>query len=142
MIAVELTKRVPFRALTRPTLNSLILSAQKVLKIPAKFVLSVAVVSDKEIRKVNREHRGKDKATDVLSFRYDDLSGEIIISADRVRAQAKEFNNTISQEAAFMVVHGITHIMGYDHERSAKAAKEQQQLEQKILKQCGFTYAR
>ncbi|MFC1598268.1 rRNA maturation RNase YbeY [Patescibacteria group bacterium] len=142
MITAELTKRVPFRALSQATVKQLITKAKPALKIPEGFTLSVAIVSDQEIAKVNKKYRGKPAATDVLSFRYDDLSGEIIIAADRVREQAKQFGNTLSQEAAFMVVHGLVHIMGWDHTRSKKEEEQQQQLERKILQQCQINYAR
>lgn len=138
----ELHKAVPFRYLTRPQAAKLFRAAEKVVDIPKSFLFSVAVVSDERIHEMNRIYRHKDKPTDVLSFRYDELTGEIILSADTIRAQATEFGHSIHVEAAFMLVHGILHVLGWDHERSAKEAREMRSLEHSILRLCGLAFAR
>jgi probable rRNA maturation factor len=78
----------------------------------------------------------------VLSFRYDDDTAEIILSAQKIRAQAKEYGHTQKMEAAFLLVHGLLHTLGWDHERSAKEAKEMRDLEVTILRRCGIECAR
>lgn len=138
----EVQHIVPFDDLPSELIDRLFTAAGKTVTIPEQFNFSVALVSDEEIQPLNKEYRGKDYATDVLSFRYDDLSGEIVISADRIRAQAKEFGHSSRVEAAFMLVHGILHIMGWDHERSEKEATEMRALEHQILQQCGVEFAR
>jgi probable rRNA maturation factor len=81
---------------------------------------TIAFVSDKRIRELNRQFRGIDKATDVLSFRADgpDESnlGDIAISAETAAAQAKESGLSFDGEIAQLILHGLLHLSGYDHE--------------------------
>ena len=81
---------------------------------------TIAFVSDKRIRELNRQFRGIDKATDVLSFPADgpDESnlGDIAISAETAAAQAKENGLTFDNEIAQLILHGLLHLSGYDHE--------------------------
>ena len=81
---------------------------------------TIAFVSDKRIRELNRRFRGIDKATDVLSFPADgpdELTlGDIAISAETAAAQAKETGLTFDNEIAQLILHGLLHLSGYDHE--------------------------
>ena len=86
--------------------------------------ISVALVDDVSMRRVNRRFHGADRATDVLAFpmadkkkdSHDRLLGEIIVSIDRARVQAKRFGNTLDKEVALYLVHGLLHLLGYrDH---------------------------
>lgn len=90
--------------------------------------MSLSVVADAVIRKLNRQYRGKDATTDVLSFGYEDarefvrpkkdtvrILGDVFVSLPQVRRQAKQIGRSVSQEFALMVVHGTLHLMGYDH---------------------------
>lgn len=88
-------------------------------------ILNIAFLGDEEIRVLNRDHRGIDKTTDVLSFHYyddfsdispDDIAGEIILSESRILAQALEHQHTPQKECEILVLHSILHILGYDHE--------------------------
>jgi probable rRNA maturation factor len=81
---------------------------------------TIAFVSDKKIRELNRQFRGIDKATDVLSFPSDgpdkqDL-GDIAVSVDTAAAQAKENGLKLDKEIAQLILHGLLHLSGYDHE--------------------------
>ena len=78
---------------------------------------TIAFVSDKKIRELNRQFRGVDKATDVLSFPSDgpDL-GDIAVSVDTAAAQAKENGLKLDEEIAQLILHGLLHLSGYDHE--------------------------
>ena len=78
---------------------------------------TIAFVSDKKIRELNRQFRGIDKATDVLSFPSDgpDL-GDIAVSVDTAAAQAKENGLKLDEEIAQLILHGLLHLSGYDHE--------------------------
>jgi probable rRNA maturation factor len=78
---------------------------------------TIAFVSDKKIRELNRQFRGIDKATDVLSFPSDgpDL-GDIAVSVDMAAAQAKENGLKLDEEIAKLILHGLLHLSGYDHE--------------------------
>lgn len=88
-------------------------------------ILNIAFLSDAEIQVLNRDHRGIDKTTDVLSFHYyddfsdispDDIAGEIILSESRILSQALEHQHTPQKECEILVLHSILHIIGYDHE--------------------------
>ena len=81
---------------------------------------TIAFVSDKNIRQLNRQFRGVDKATDVLSFPAGDEDGsnlgDIAISVDTAAKQAKENGLTFTEEVAQLILHGLLHLSGYDHE--------------------------
>ena len=80
---------------------------------------TIAFVSDKTIRQLNRQFRGVDKATDVLSFPADEDEsnlGDIAISVDTAARQAKENGLEFDQEVAQLILHGLLHLSGYDHE--------------------------
>lgn len=93
--------------------------------------ISIIVNEDRDIQRLNREFRGIDSPTDVLSFANDgdedepfvlppDLPrhlGDIAISFERVLAQAEEYGHSVARELAFLTVHGMLHLLGYDHER-------------------------
>lgn len=100
--------------------------------------ITVVLSDDATLRMLNRQWRGLDKATDVLSFAYDEhepdaatrpVTGDLVISLDRVREQAKRFRVTQGAELARLVVHGALHLCGHDHmqagERAAMRAREQ-----------------
>src|ERR1700758_666717 len=80
------------------------------------------ITGDAELRRLNREFRGKDYATDVLSFPVEPLPngrgslGDIAISLGRARAQAREFGHTAEQEIEILMLHGLLHLLGMDHE--------------------------
>jgi probable rRNA maturation factor len=90
--------------------------------------LSIRFVDDKEIKIINSETRGKKTATDVLSFPLYDSSiklphqdfGEIIISIETLRKQAQEIGHSNKDELYRLLVHGLLHLIGYDHEKSSK----------------------
>lgn len=91
----------------------------------------ITVVHNDEIQEINREYRNKDMPTDVISFALTEMTdgeleiisdeeiptvlGDIIISIDKAREQAKEYNHSFARELAFLTVHGFLHLLGYDH---------------------------
>lgn len=87
------------------------------------------------MRQLNRTWRGKDKVTDVLSFKLDEgpLKGEILLSYEQAARQAKQMNHSTQDELCFLIVHGVLHLWGYDHE-DPKDAKKMFPLQEKILK--------
>jgi probable rRNA maturation factor len=104
--------------------------------------LSLMLVSDSAIRRLNRDFRAKDKATDVLSFPQLDASGEVplsaksiaskappsmlgdvVISIDTARRQARELGQSIAHRIRTLLIHGLLHLLGYDHERSKAEAR-------------------
>jgi probable rRNA maturation factor len=91
----------------------------------AKSAISISLVDDAEIQTLNREHRGKDKPTDVLSFPLDPsadvperLLGDIVISIDTARRQAADYDAPLQNELYRLLIHGVLHVLGHDHEDS------------------------
>ena len=117
---------------------------QKELKINTSGQISLAIVSGPEIKKLNLAYRGKNKVTDVLSFseikikdkKFDSKAGqywgEIIICYPQAQKQAKENKKTLKQELELLFVHGLLHLLGYDHEKKNEE-KKMRSLEQKIV---------
>lgn len=111
--------------------------------------VEISVVDDKIMRRLNRTHRGIDSTTDVLSFPYDcdfpsvgpqtecPMLGEIVVSAPKVRDQARENGRTVREEFSLMVVHGTLHLLGYDH-MTPPEEREMFGLQQDILMGCGI----
>jgi probable rRNA maturation factor len=106
--------------------------------------LSLALVRDRTIRRLNREWRGKDQATDVLSFPAGDFPapgltplGDVIISLDTARRAAKAFHNPLAQELALYLAHGLLHLLGHDH-HEPRAARAMARLERRLLGRAGM----
>lgn len=83
--------------------------------------LELIFVHNEEIKKLNKEHRNIDKATDVLSFPLEfDLDnmplGSIVISVDFIEEKAKEYNHSFEEELSLLFIHGLLHLLGFDHE--------------------------
>lgn len=98
---------------------------------------TIAFVSDKSIRKLNQQFRNIDKATDVLSFPADDETnlGDVAISVQTAAAQAKENGLTFETEIAQLILHGLLHLSGYDHETDNG---EMNRLELRLRKRLGI----
>jgi probable rRNA maturation factor len=87
------------------------------------------ITGDTELRRLNRDFRGKDYATDVLSFPASEprpsgsgpFLGDIAISLGRARAQAREYRHSIEQEVQILMLHGVLHLLGHDHETDSGA---------------------
>ena len=114
--------------------------------------ISLSLVNDEEIHEINKQFRNIDRPTDVLSFPQltfeegeeadvnengEIVLGDIIISVDKAKEQAEEFGHSMKREMAFLAVHSMLHLMGYDHmvdeERKVMEAKQEE-----ILKNCGY----
>ncbi|MDP2966842.1 MAG: rRNA maturation RNase YbeY [bacterium] len=85
-----------------------------------KLELSIVLVGQARIRKLNKKYRQNYRSTDVLSFAYDN-SGEIVICLPEVKKNAKKLKSVFRKELAKVLIHGILHLLGYDHEKSEKA---------------------
>jgi probable rRNA maturation factor len=130
---------------------------------PYEVTVDVLITDDEKIREINREHRGIDRPTDVLSFPnvdyespsdfsniednaedyFDPESGElclgdIVISIDRVFGQAKEYGHSPLREYAFLIAHSMLHLLGYDHMEPSEAAVMESKQEE-ILTGLGIT---
>jgi len=82
--------------------------------------IELIITSNETIQQINLDHRGIDKATDVLSFPYEDMPmtplGSIVISMDFVRSKADELGHSLDDEFSLLFIHGLLHLLGYDHE--------------------------
>lgn len=100
--------------------------------LDSKFSITVTLTTPENIKEINRQYRGIDKETDVLSFpmfekeeldlkiknkgfEHEDVLGDIVISIEKVYEQAKEYGHSFEREFSYMIVHGFYHLMGYDH---------------------------
>lgn len=125
--------RFPYRAIVRT------LAEDVATHFNENREASLIFVSNDEIRKMNRDYRKIDKVTDVISFEEEeeDYLGEIFISVDRLLEQAKDFNHSPIRECAFLLIHGILHLMGYDHMNPEDEAI-MVHLQEEILNRCGY----
>jgi probable rRNA maturation factor len=112
-----------------------------------KAEVSLSLVTDDQIRQLNRDYRGIDRPTDVLSFALneenpqdpqifgleDNLLGDIVISVERAQCQAVEYGHSFERELLYLAIHGILHLLGYDHEtedeRVTMRTKEEEVLD-------------
>ncbi len=101
--------------------------------------ISVVLCDDLFIQDLNREYRGKDKPTDVLSFAQDDpnILGDIVISLPTAAGQAAAAQWPLESEIALLGIHGLLHLLGYDDE-TAEGAREMQRRTEAILIDCGI----
>lgn len=101
------------------------------LKIKTSKTISLTIISDAEIKKINKKYRSKNTPTDVISFVYEEtekfpgeeMLGEIYISIDTAKRQAKELKHSLKYELQFLFVHGVLHLLGYTHETEEKYAQ-------------------
>ena len=125
-------------------IRDVVLSALRIAGYPQPSDVSVALVDDAYIRVLNREYRGVDQPTDVLAFpmesdssaRADPALGDIVISLERAREQARQFKHPIRREVALLAVHGLLHLLGYEDDTEAGASamwSKQKQLLEQIL---------
>lgn len=110
--------------------ENLLQHASKILNLEDESEVSITFVTNEAIQKINAEYRGKNQPTDVISFALEELGegeieivgtnmprilGDIIISIDRAKEQAEEYGHSFERELGFLAVHGLLHLLGYDH---------------------------
>ncbi len=122
-------------------LDEVINHTLKKMKVSNAY-LSIIFIDDETMHKYNLEYRGIDRTTDVLSFALEDNQnyqteirqlGDIFISIPKMRMQAREYEHSEKRELSFLVVHGMLHLLGYDHTRSKEEEKIQFGLQDEIL---------
>lgn len=103
--------------------------------------LSIGLVDDAEIHRLNCRYRGKDKPTDVLAFAMREgprapgdgaVLGDVVISLDTAARQARRTRRAVAEEVRTLLIHGMLHLLGYDHERSAAAARRMKAMERRL----------
>ena len=96
--------------------------------------MAVVLIDAKKSATLNAVYRGKRKATNVLSFRYDDTYGEILVCPAIIRKEAKEQGNAQAFQMTWMIVHGMLHLAGVHHEESAHTERRAKSIEENILR--------
>jgi rRNA maturation RNase YbeY len=108
--------------------------------------LGILFVGDQRMRSLNRQYRGKDRTTDVLAFAMreahtphavrvtPDMLGDVVIAVPTAVRQAKQGQRSLDEELRVLLIHGILHLCGYDHERSEKEARRMHRRERMILR--------
>jgi len=100
---------------TKGKLTSLPFVLMKEKVIGKDYDLSLVFIDEKKIHELNKKHRGVDSATDILSFPLDKKSGEIFICPSKTKEMAKEFDREYKNFLTFLFIHGLVHLLGYDH---------------------------
>lgn len=111
-------------------------AALKEIEFTDDYEVSVSFVGDEEIHELNRDYRGVDRTTDVLSFPMDDeftnMLGDIVININKVIEQAKEYGHSEKREISYLTVHSSLHLMGFDHEEE-EDKKEMRAVEDRVM---------
>ncbi len=130
--AVPWTQRIP----SKPTLNRFLTQAQTAVRLRGE--VTVLLTTDAAIRKLNHQFRGKNKATDVLSFPAEgigaeEMAGDLAISVDTARRQAGDQGHALTCELKVLILHGLLHLAGHDHEADdGKMARRERLLRARL----------
>lgn len=110
-------------------------------------IFNIIIVDEEEIHKINREYRGKDSVTDVISFALEDdkifvetdfrVLGDIYVCIEKVKSQAEEYGHSFKRELAYLTIHGLLHLLGYDH-MTSEEEKIMNEVEEMILNEYGI----
>jgi len=150
-MSVVLGSRLRRRWLSLSGVHSL---AENILKAAgtSQSDLSLLLVGDRAMRRLNRRYRRKDRTTDVLAFPARKISsrltphasrftssllGDVVMSLPQAARQAKQAGHSLEREVAVLITHGLLHLMGYDHERSAREARRMSRRELAVLRTLG-----
>lgn len=144
--------KIELTASLRNTVKKAIVAALDYQEIDFPVEISLTFVDNQKIHELNKEYRGKDAPTDVLSFpmfengeiEYDDESdepcaiGDIVISLEKAVEQANEYGHSLEREAAFLAVHSVLHLLGFDHEASEEDDEYMKESAEEILSSIGL----
>ncbi len=131
-MSIQLINNVAAPVLTESYLQQIYRAVRRCVHLPKQLMFTVVTVGRSQIRQLNRQYRQQDKVTDVLSFSYNAEYGEVIVCYSQAVQQANAKQNPLKKELAWLVIHGILHIMGYDHDQP-NVAQVMRALEVKIL---------
>ena len=131
-------------------LKKVLQEAARLENVKASTEISLVFTDDAHIKEINRNSREKDQATDVLSFAFsegeepeafwpDEVTylGEIFISVETARKQAQEYDHSLEREIAFLGIHGLLHLLGYDHELGPDEERKMFERQNQILETIG-----
>lgn len=120
-------------------INKVLRIGQQELEVDEKVEISIALVDDAYIQQLNAEFRDREESTDVLSFPQDEnqLLGDVIISLETAAEQAREYGHELAREVGFLTIHGLLHLLGYNHKQEAER-EVMRQKEEEILAKAGL----
>lgn len=145
--------KVKADAATKNLIRKAVRTTLRSEKFPDDVEVSVTLTDNEEIHELNREYRGVDRPTDVLSFPMaedDDnigdfdmdkgavLLGDIVISVEKIEEQAKEYKHSFERELAYLTIHSTLHLLGYDHVNDERSEKEMTEKQDKIIESMGL----
>ena len=138
-------KKLPYPEDLEELLQSAVELCLQEEQITKDIEVSISFVDNDEIQKLNRDYRGIDRITDVLSFpQYENIKeienpiclGDIVISLEKAFEQSREYGHSFKREVAFLTVHSMFHLMGYDHDTPENTSMMREK-EEKVLQQLG-----
>ena len=140
-VTIDIVRRGPAR---RVSIRGFKGKARRILRLldQADCELSIALVGDQEIRLLNGRYRSRDEPTDVLSFPVEEplptghrIIGDVIISVEKAARQARQRRRSFEDELEVLLIHGILHNLGYDHERSSDDEREMRAMERRVRRE-------
>ena len=142
-------KIIKVDAALRAVIKKAVNSALEYEEFDNSAEVSVLLTDDNAIHELNLQYRDTDRPTDVLSFPTEEdeaegedgavLLGDIVISLERAKAQSEEYGHSFEREVAFLTVHSVLHLLGYDHETSEEDEKDMFRRQSEILESAGIT---
>ena len=129
-------------AQTRALMQTCSQAAQRAEGVTLPLSVFIRVTDDDEIRTINREQRGVDRPTDVLSFPIDEMDydtnrrylGDMVLSLERAEAQGEEYGGGFEHEAQYLTVHSVLHLLGYDHVDEGEDKRRMRAREKEIMR--------
>lgn len=130
MINFDINQKIG-RKISKEWVRKIIQRVLRETKKRIKGEISIAVVDNQTIKQLNKFYRGKDRVTDVLSFEHQtpELLGEIVICYPQAARQAKQHGHAVKKEIKILLVHGLLHLLGYDHESRKDAVKMERMMD-------------
>ncbi len=126
------------RTLSRDYCTRTLQALEQAVKKHQQGIINLIVIDPDEMAQMNKQFRGKDGPTDILTFSYyspdltsSDIAGEIYLCLEKIKMYAEEAGKTYKEQLEYIIIHGLTHLMGYDHEDDADW-QEMEKVEKKI----------
>ncbi len=136
--------KIPYDEFYGDTVRRAVEAALEYEGVTFSCEVSVTFVDNERIKELNSEYRNIDRETDVLSFPTGDTGegvtlGDVVISLEKAKAQAEEYGHSLEREIAFLTVHSVLHLLGYDHETGEDDEKEMFRRQDEIMDKLGIT---
>ena len=140
-IDIEITAHVA-PGITQPWIGRIARKALALEKVESPQEVGILITNDSQVRRLNKKYRKKDATTDVLSFGLSESGddsfpipdgfsalGQVVVSYPQAQRQALDFNHSIKREVAFLIIHGLLHLLGYDHQKAVDERKMRRRQE-------------